>query len=90
MLAEKIKFQLRGYDLETSFVVVDDAMGTYQVLVDLTALEVIVRAPTRPVWYHAHTQVSNETLSSPVMLAQDVVLQPFERTILKTKLATND
>ena len=34
--------------------------------------------------------MSNETLSSPVVLAQDVVIQPFERTILKAKLATND
>ena len=53
----------------------------YQVLVDLTAMKVVVRAPTRHIWYQAHTQVSNETLSSPVLLAQNVVLQPFEKKI---------
>ena len=101
-LAEKIKFQLGCYELETNFVVVDDAKGvedfllgrnflrTYQVLVDLTAMKVVVRARTGPVWYHAHTQVSNETLNSPKVLAQDVVLQPFERTILKAILVSND
>ena len=70
-LAEKFRFQLGGYELETNFVVVDDAMGVedfllgrnylraYQVCVELTAMKVVVRAPTRPVWHHAHTQVSN-------------------------------
>ena len=50
-------------------------LRAYQVLVDLTAMKVIVRAPTRPVWYHAHTQVSNEPLRSPEVLAQDEILQ---------------
>ena len=84
-LAEKIIFQRGGYELETNFVVVDDAMGVenfqlgrnilraYQALVNLTAMKVVVRAPTRPVWYHAHTQVSNESLNSLVVLAQDAV-----------------
>ena len=65
-LAEKVKFQLGGYELETNFVVVDDAMGVedfllgrnflraYHVLVDLTAMKIIIRAPSEPVWYHAH------------------------------------
>ena len=56
-LAEKIKFQLGGYEWETNFVVVDDATGledfllgrnylrAYQVLVDLIAMKVIIRAP---------------------------------------------
>ena len=56
-LAEQVKFQLGGYDLETNLVVVDDAMGvedfllarnflrTYQVLVDLTAMKEVVRDP---------------------------------------------
>ena len=53
-LAERIHFQLAGYELETNFVVVDDAMGvedfclgrnflrSYQVLVDLTSMEIVV------------------------------------------------
>ena len=101
-LAEKVKFQLGGYELETNFVVVDDAMGVedfllgrnflraYQVLVDLTAMKVIVRAPSEPVWYHAHAQVSNESLNSSVAIAQDVVLQPFERAILRARLLVDN
>ena len=72
-LAEHVKFQLRGFELETN-VVVDDSMAvedfllrrnflrTYHVLVDLTAMKVITHAPSRPVWYHAHTHLSNESL----------------------------
>ena len=101
-LAENVKFQLGGYELETNFVVVDNAMGVedfllgrnflraYQVVVDLTAMKVLVRAPSKPVWYHAHTQVSNETLSAPVATAQDTVLQPIERKILRAKLIVDD
>ena len=56
-LAEHVHFQLGGYELETNFVVVDDAMGVedfllgrnlfraYQVLVDLTSIKIVVRAP---------------------------------------------
>ena len=67
-LADQVRFQLGGYELETNFVVVDDAMGvedfrlgrnflrSYQVLVDLTSMKIVVRAPVKPVWHHAHTQ----------------------------------
>ena len=50
----------------------------------------IVRAPSEPVWYHAHTQVSNEALSPSVAYAQDVVLQPFEGSILRAKLIADN
>ena len=40
------------------------SLRTCQNLVDLTAMKVIVRAPSRPVWYHAHAQVSSEPLTS--------------------------
>ena len=101
-LAEQVKFQLGGYELATNFVVVDDAMSvedfllgrnflrTYQGLVDLTAMKVVVRAPSRPVWYHAHAQVSNQSLSASVTLAQDTVLQPFESTISRAKLLVDN
>ena len=100
-LAEKVKIQLNGYELETNFVLVDDAMGVedfqlgrnflraYQVLVDLTAMKIIIRAPSKPVWYHAHAQVSNESLSTSVAIAQDVVLQHFERANLRAKSLAN-
>ena len=100
-LAERVGFQLGGYELETNFVVVDDAMGaedfllgrnflrSYQVLVDITSMKIVVRAPVKPVWHHAHTQVGDASLTTPVTLDSDVVLQPFERTVAKAKLVTD-
>ena len=98
-LAEQICFQLGvdtfGYELETNFVVVDDAMGvedfllgrnfllSYQVLVDLTSMKIVVRLPVKPVWHHAHAQVGDTSLATPVALDSDLVLQPFERTMAK-------
>ena len=101
-IAERARFQLGGYELETNFVVVDDAHGledfllgrsflrAYNVLVDVTALKIVVRAPVKPVWHHAHAQTSDETLSSTVVLDKDVVLQPFERAVLRAKVVTSD
>ena len=100
-LAEQVRFQLGGYELETNFVVVDDAMGvedfllgrnflrSYQVLVDLTSMKIVVRAPVKPVWHHAHTQVGDASLTTPIALDSDLVLQPFERTVAKAKLVTD-
>ena len=101
-IAERVRFQLGGYELETNFVVVDDTHGledfllgrnflrAYNVLVDLTSMKIVVRAPAKPVWHHAHAQTSDETLSSTVILDQDVVLQPFERAVLRAKVVTSD
>ena len=100
-LAERIHFQLGGYQLETNFVVVDDAMGvedfllgrnflrSYQVLVDLTSMKIVVRAPVKPVWHHAHAQVGDASLVIPVVLDCDLVLQPFERAVARAKLVTD-
>ena len=100
-LAERIHFQLGGYELEANFVVVDDAVGvedfllgrnflrSYQVLVDLTSMKVVVRAPVKPVWHHPHTQVGDTSLATPVVLDCDVVLQPFERAVARAKLVTD-
>ena len=100
-LAERIHFQLGGYELETNFVVVNDAMGvegfllgrnflhSYQVLVDLTSMKIVVRAPVKPVWHHAHAQVGDASLTTPVVLDCGVVLQPFERTVARAKLVTD-
>ena len=99
-LAEQVRFQLGGYELETNFVVVDDAMGvedfllgrnflrSYQVLVDLTSMKIVVRAPVKPVWHHAHTQIGDTSLATPVAFDGDLVLQPFERTVARAKLIT--
>ena len=101
-IAGRVRFQLGGYELETNFLVVDDAHGledfllgwnflrTNNVLVDLTSMKIVVRAPAKPVWYHAHAQTSDEALSSKVVLDQDVVLQPFERAVLRAKLVTSN
>ena len=94
-LAEQIRFQLGGYELETNFVVVDDAMGvkdflrSYQVLVVLTSMMIVVRAPVKPVWHHGHAQVGDTSLATLVALDSDLVLQLFERTAVKTKLITD-
>ena len=100
-LAEQVRLQLEGYELETNFVVVDDAMGvedfllgrnflrSYQVLVDLTSMMIVVREPVKPVWHHAHTQVGDTSLATPVALDGDLVLQPFERTVARAKLITD-
>ena len=102
-IAERVH-SIGGYELYTNFVSVDDAHGldfmeqdfllgwnfltAYNVLVGLTAMKIVVRAPAKPVWHHAHAQASDETLSSTVVLDQDVVLQPFERAILRFKCGT--
>ena len=76
-MAERVHFQLRGYELETSFVVVDNAMGVQdfllgcnflranQVLVDITSKKIVFRAPVQLVWYHAYTKVGDNTLAAP-------------------------
>ena len=101
-LAEHVHFQLEGYELESNSVVVDDAMGvedfllgrnflrTYQVLVDLTSMKIVVCAPVPPMWHHAHTQVGDSSLAVPVVLDSDLVLQPFERVVVKAKVITNN
>ena len=96
-LAEQIRFQLGGHELETNFVVGDDAKDVedfllgrcYQVLVDLTSMKIVVRAPVKPVWHHAHAQVGDTSLATAVALDSDLVLQPFERTVAKAKLITD-
>ena len=92
-------------ELETNFVVVYDAMivedfllgrkflRAYQVLVDPTAMKGIVRAPSEPVWYHAQAYVSNgrnESLSTSVAIAQNVVLQHFERGVLRANILADN
>ena len=98
----RVRFQLGGYDFETNVVVVDDANGledfllgrnflrAYNVLVVLTSIKTVVRAPAKPVWHHAQAQTGDETLSNTVVLDQDVVLQLFERDVLRGKVVTLD
>ena len=100
MRVERVRFQLGGYELQTNFLVVDDAMGvkdfllgrnflqSYQVLVDLTAMRIVVRAPVKPKGHHAHAQVGDSDTAIPVAFAQEVVLQPFERLVARASVVT--
>ena len=50
----------------------------------------MVRVPVKPVWHHAHTQVGEPSVATSVALDSDLVLQPFERTVVKAKVVTDD
>ena len=52
-------------------------------------MKIVVRAPVKPVWHHEHTQVGDTSLATPVALDSDLILQPFERTVVKAKLITD-
>ena len=62
---------------------------TYQVLVDLTSMKIVVRAPVPPVWHHAHTQVGDATSAVPFARDGDLVLQLFERTVVNPLTTTS-
>ena len=59
-------------------------------LVDLTSVKIVVRAPVKLVWHHAYTQVGDASVATSVALDSDLVLQPFERTVVKAKVVTDD
>ena len=65
-------------------------LQTYQVMVNLTAMRIVVRAPAKPVWHHAHTQVGNSDNPIPITLTQVVVLQPFERMIARATVVSKN
>ena len=97
-----MRFQVGGYELGTNFVVVYEAMGikdlllgrnfsrTYQVLVDLTARTIVVQAAVKSVCHQSHTQVVNPDSAVPVVLDQNVVTQPFGRTVVRTTVVTDN
>ena len=41
-----------------------------------------MKAPIKPLWYNAQAQVGGKTLNATVAQTRDVILHPFERTIL--------
>ena len=53
-------------------------------------MKIVVRASVQPVGHHAHTEVGDPTLAVPVALDQYLVLQPFERMVVKAKVVTSD
>ena len=44
----------------------------------------------KPVWHHAHTHVGDASIATPVALDSDLVLQPFERAVVKANLITKE
>ena len=100
-MVERVRVQAGGYELDTNFVLMDDAMRVedfllgrnvlraYQILVDLTSMKIVVRKPVQPVWHHVRTQVGDPTSAVPVALDHVLVLQPFERTVVKAKVVTS-
>ena len=65
-------------------------LRTYQVLVNLTPMNIVVRASVKPAWHHAHTQVGDPSIATSVASDSDLVLQPFERTVVKAKVVTDN
>ena len=53
-------------------------------------MKIVVRAPVKLVSHHAHTQVGDASIATPVALDSDLVLQPFERAVVRVKLITNE
>ena len=65
-------------------------LRTYQVLVDLTSMKIVVRAPVKLVWHHSRTQIGDTSIATSVALDSDLVLRLFERTVVKAKVVTDD
>ena len=104
-MEECVRFQLGGYELKTNFVVVVDSKGVEdfllgrnvlracQVLVDLTSMKIVVRAPVQPVWHHANIQVGDPTFhssGSSRFVFNQFSVQPFGSTIMNAKVVTTD
>ena len=53
-------------------------------------MKIVVQGPAKPVWHHEHAQTSDETLVNTGGFDQDLVLQPFERAVLRAKVVTSD
>ena len=62
----------------------------YNVLVDMSSMKVQIRSPNQPIVHTAFRQVSNDSVSFPVALEQDIILEPFERLVVKAKLMTEN
>ena len=98
-IAEDVNFQLGGHSMNTNFVVIADHirsedfllgrnfLRTYNVLVDLTAMKVTIRDPKTPRTFKAVHEVSDNEQSF-VVSTEEVVLEPFERNVIRAKIIT--
>ena len=96
-IAENVSFQLGGYTLRTNFIVIADHLGaedfllgrnflrTYNVLVDLTAMRVIIRDPKAPRHFKPVHEVSDHE-PSLVISTEKVVLGPYERKLVRAQV----
>ena len=93
--------QLGGQKLKTKFIVIADHLGaedfllgrkflrTYNVLVDLTAMRVTIRDPKAPRKLKPIHEVKDHE-PSLVISTEKVILGPFERTLVKAQVITQN
>ena len=98
-IAENVNFQWGGHSLKTNFVVIAGYLGaedfpqghnflrTYNVLVDLTAMRVTIRDHKSPRHFKLVLEVSAHE-PSLVMSTEKVVLGPFERTLVRAQVVS--
>ena len=99
-VAENIKFQLGGHELQTTFIVLtDDAGGedfllgrnflrAYNVLIDLVAGKLTIRDPQTPRLYRCQQEAINEESPFIVVLDQDTAFGPGERQTVCARVIT--
>ena len=99
-VAENIKFQLGGHELQTTFVVLADNVGgedfllgrnflrAYQVLRDVVAGKLTIRDPQTPRLYRCQQETINEESPYIVVLDQDTAFGPGERKTVCAKVIT--
>ena len=58
----------------------------HNVLVDLSAMKIVIREPNSTTTFSPVHQVSDDSIKLPVVIDQSICLEPFERAIVRTKL----
>ena len=100
-IAENVNFQRGGHTLKTNFIVIADHLGaedfllgrnflrTYNGPVDLTAMRLTTRDPKTPRHFKPVHEVSDHE-PSLVISTKKVVLGPFERTLVRAQIITQN
>ena len=70
------------------FLLGQNVLRKYNVLVDLTARKIVIRNPLTPKLYQPQHQVSDDF--SLLLLGQDVTLDPYERKTVQAKVVTEN
>ena len=61
-------------------------LRTYQVLVDLTSMKIVFRAPVQPVWKNAYALAGDSTLEVPIAIDRKAVPQHEDDPKTKPKV----